>query len=60
MPYSSFTLDDVEDKLGLTVKVTPNIFGTIEPKEIPELLAEILHNNIPLALSISTEKHVPN
>ena len=56
MPYSSFTLDDVEDKLGLTVKVTPSIFGTIEPKEIPELLAEILHNNVPLALSISTEK----
>jgi hypothetical protein len=56
MPYSSFTLDDVEDKLGLTLKVMPNIFSTIEPKEIPELLAQILHDNIPLALAISTEK----
>lgn len=56
MAYSNFTLDDVEDKLGITVKVESNVFSAIEPIEIPELLAEILHNNIPLALSISTEK----
>lgn len=56
MAYSSFTLTDVEDKLGLTVKVMPNVFGAIEPEEIPELLVEIFHSNIPLALSISTEK----
>ena len=56
MAYSSFTLADVEEKLGLEIKVVPNVFGTIAPKEIPELLAEILHENIPLALSVSTEK----
>jgi hypothetical protein len=56
MAYSSFTLDDVEDKLGITVKVESGVFSSIESKEIPELLAEILHENIPLALSISTEK----
>jgi hypothetical protein len=56
MAYSNFTLDDVEDKLGITVKVESGVFSSVEPKEITELLAEILHENIPLALSISTEK----
>ena len=56
MAYPSFTLNDVEEKLGLIIKLKSNVFSRIQPKEIPELLVEILHTNIPLALSISTEK----
>ena len=56
MSYSNFTLDDIEEKLGIDIKVEPKLFGSTDSKEIPELLAEILQENIPLALSISTEK----
>ncbi len=37
MAYSSFTLNDVENKLGIAVKVESGVFSSIEAKEIPEL-----------------------
>ncbi|MEM9213237.1 MAG: hypothetical protein AAGD25_02725 [Cyanobacteria bacterium P01_F01_bin.150] len=56
MSYSKFKLEDIEAKLGLTIKESQNIFSQAEAEEISPLLQQILDYNLPLALEIATEK----
>lgn len=56
MSYSDFTLDRVRKSFGLTISDKVDIFASIPEVECPELLAEILRENVPLALASNTEK----
>lgn len=56
MSYSDFTLDRVRKNFGLTISDTVNIFSSVEELECSSLLAEILQENVPLALASNTEK----
>ncbi len=56
MAYSNFTLEDIEKKLGLDIKLVPNLFANVEPQEISQILQETLKLNVPLAQAIHTEK----
>ncbi|MDM8564877.1 hypothetical protein QUF74_04415 [Candidatus Halobeggiatoa sp. HSG11] len=56
MPYSDFTLDQVQKEFELEVIENKDIFSQIKEVEISPLLIESLDFNIPLALAINTEK----
>ncbi|BAZ30677.1 hypothetical protein NIES4074_31390 [Cylindrospermum sp. NIES-4074] len=56
MSYSDFTLDRVRKSFGLTISDKIDIFASIPEVECPALLAEILRENVPLALASNTEK----
>jgi hypothetical protein len=56
MVYSNFTLKDVQKEFHLDIKKDLGIFAHIEPIQISESLSTTLADNIPLALSINTEK----
>lgn len=55
MAYSDFTFDKIETELQLSISET-NLYGDIAPISISPLLQEILQENVPLSLSINTEK----
>jgi len=54
--YNQFTLDDVKQRLGVTVREETGIFAAIEPVLVSEMLRGYLHEAAPLALAFSTEK----
>ncbi|RKZ48927.1 MAG: hypothetical protein DRR00_18460 [Candidatus Parabeggiatoa sp. nov. 3] len=56
MAYSDFTLTDIKEKLFLFLNEKESLFSTIEPLECSQHLKETLKFNIPLAVSIDTEK----
>lgn len=56
MPYSEFTLKKVRDEFGLTIIENEDVFGNIQPATISNDLKNRLEENVPLALSINTEK----
>lgn len=56
MAYSDFTLKNVVKDFGVKLIEDNDVFGTIEPIEISDYLRETLDDNVPLALSINTEK----
>lgn len=56
MSYSDFTLDKVRKSFGLTLVDKVEIFASIPEVECPALLAEVLKENIILALASNTEK----
>ncbi|AFZ28005.1 hypothetical protein Cylst_6032 [Cylindrospermum stagnale PCC 7417] len=56
MSYSDFTLDKVRKNFGLTLVDKVEIFASIPEVECPALLAEVLKENIILALASNTEK----
>lgn len=56
MAYSNFTIESLKRKFQLTINEAGDFFADAEPVAISHLLAETLKENIPLALSISTEK----
>ncbi|PHJ62000.1 hypothetical protein VF14_07250 [Nostoc linckia z18] len=56
MSYSDFTLDKVRKTFDLIISDKIDIFASIPPIECFPLLAEILQENIPLALASNTEK----
>jgi hypothetical protein len=56
MSYSEFSLDDIKNKLGLTIREVSEVITAVEPIEPSQLLKETLAENIPLALGIDTEK----
>ncbi|MDH6062002.1 hypothetical protein NWP17_16435 [Chrysosporum bergii ANA360D] len=56
MSYSDFTLDKVRKNFNLTISDTVDIFASIPELECPHILAEILQENIPLALASNSEK----
>jgi len=56
MAYSDFTLTDVTEKLLLSLNEKERLFSRTEPLECSPHLTETLKFNIPLAVSIDTEK----
>jgi hypothetical protein len=54
--YSDFTLDRVRKTFGLTISDKVDIFASVNEVECPPLLAELLWENVPLALASNTEK----
>jgi hypothetical protein len=56
MPYSDFTLQQLERDFQLTIYERIKVFVDVAPVEISDFLSEILAENIPLALAIHTEK----
>lgn len=56
MAYSSFTLRDVQKIFQLQIHEEMGLFAAIEPLAISESLALTLAENVPLAVSINTEK----
>jgi len=56
MSYSNFTIKQVQDDFNLEIVEKLGIFSKIEPSEISEYFAITLEENIPLAVSINTEK----
>ncbi len=56
MAYSNFTLKEVQKEFQLDINKGMGIFTHIEPVPISESLAATLADNVPLAVSINTEK----
>ncbi len=56
MTYSNFTLKDVQEKFDLDIQEQMGLFAHIEPVPISEWLTTTLIENVPLAVSINTEK----
>jgi|HubBroStandDraft_6_1064221.scaffolds.fasta_scaffold544800_2 hypothetical protein len=56
MAYESFTLEDVKEKLGLTVREAEGIFADVPPVAPSGWLVETLAEGAPLALAFPTEK----
>ncbi len=56
MAYSNFTIESLKRKFKLTINEAGDFFADAEPVAVSERLVETLKENIPLALSISTEK----
>ncbi len=55
MSYSEFTFQKLEDELQLSIE-EEDLFSSVQPTKISEFLSELLKENVPLALSINTEK----
>ncbi len=57
MSYSEFkTIAQVQEKFGLTVKESENLFEDIQPLAISEYLQQTLKRNLSIANAINTEK----
>lgn len=56
MSYSDFTLKKVKSELNLKVIENQSLFSNIQEAKISDYLVQTLKRNIPLALSINTEK----
>ena len=56
MPYSDFTIKQVQKDFALKIVEQSGIFAQIKPVEISDYLKITLEENIPLAVSINTEK----
>ena len=56
MAYSDFTLKKVKAQFDLKLIEQTDLFSTLDEIEISPLLAELLTQNIPLALAMGTEK----
>jgi hypothetical protein len=56
MAYSDFDLKKARTAFNLEIVETEDLFFPVEPVAISPLLAEILKQNVPLALAIGTEK----
>ena len=56
MPYSQFTLENIQQSLGITIQERVGIFAETPEITYSNFLAETLNYNIPLALAIATEK----
>lgn len=56
MPYSKFSLDELQNTFNLTIAEEMGMFAEV-PELLPSpLLTEILQYNVPLAVAIGTEK----
>ena len=56
MVDSDFTLERVENELGITVTTVANLFGTIAPVAPSDWLVQTLERLMPLALRVNSEK----
>lgn len=55
MPYREFTFQKLEADLQLTLEEA-DLYSVVKPVEISAVFSEVLDENVPLALSIHTEK----
>ena len=56
MFYSDFTLKKVKSELNLQIIENQSLFDKIKEVKISDYLIQTLKRNVPLALSINTEK----
>jgi hypothetical protein len=56
MSYSEFTLSQLEHDFHVTIDERLSIFANVQSVVISSFLAELLAENVPLALAIHTEK----
>ena len=56
MAYSDFTLEDIKQKFQLLIREDTDVFAHVTGVEVSETLQTILHEYVPLALAINTEK----
>jgi hypothetical protein len=56
MPYSDFDLKTVKSKLGVQLLEQEGLFSSVEGIAVSPSFQEILHENVPLARAINTEK----
>ncbi|MGK7905469.1 MAG: hypothetical protein AB4352_29505 [Hormoscilla sp.] len=56
MSYSQFTLESLKTTFGITIVETAGIFADVPEVKYSNYLTETLRYNIPLALSIASEK----
>lgn len=56
MTYADFSLLALQTKFQLSITEDQKLFDQVQPIEISATLAELLTENIPLALAIDTEK----
>lgn len=56
MPYSSLNIQHLRSHFGLTINQTTDLFSTIPPTPISDILRALLDEYIPLASAIGTEK----
>ncbi|MFM7561190.1 hypothetical protein [Cylindrospermopsis raciborskii] len=56
MSYSNFSLDKIEDQLGINIQECPYILKDVQPQPVSDRLKDTLEYNLPLALEIGTEK----
>ncbi|WP_204104413.1 MULTISPECIES: hypothetical protein [Spirulina sp. CCY15215] len=56
MAYSDFTLKKIKSDFSLQIVENRSLFSSISPLEISDYLSQTLKRNVPLALSINTEK----
>jgi hypothetical protein len=54
--YSDFSIEDVKTRFHLGLQEGQDLFASVPAVEVSPLLREILAENVPLALAISTEK----
>ncbi|MGD1951570.1 MAG: hypothetical protein ACFB14_18280 [Leptolyngbyaceae cyanobacterium] len=55
MAYSDFSFEKIETTLKLTI-TEADLYSSVSPIEVSHLLSEVLKENVPLGLTINTEK----
>ena len=56
MSYEEFNLEQISSDFGLVIEENIELFADIQEVQLDEFFLRYLHNNIPLAVAISTEK----
>lgn len=56
MSYEEFNLEQISSDFGLIIEENVELFADIQEVQLEEFFLRYLHNNIPLAVAISTEK----
>ncbi len=56
MAYSDFKLLEVQQKFGVTIEESTDLFHAVPEIELPKTLSSILSRYLPLALNLNTEK----
>ena len=56
MAYSEFTLDDLRDRFGMTIREDENLYSTVPEADLPPLLTVILERFLTLAVNMNTVK----
>ena len=56
MSYEEFTLEQITSDFGLTIEENVELFAATHNLQLDEYFLKYLHNNIPLAVAIATEK----
>jgi hypothetical protein len=56
MSYEEFNLEQISSDFGLIIEENIELFADIQEVQLEEFFLRYLHNNIPLAVAISTEK----